>query len=556
MIAVTILSALGVALDPATPPTFPLDFYTGSQDNVAIVQGGYFTEGGGCCSAHHSPQCKIQAASSGSDVFQQGSKQRVRMDSARGSIVTDYVAKKQMAIVPTGTPHTKFQNSTHKYVCAQYCPTQAGFHSMVSIGDPKGKWLSKPHDRGQKTITQPAAVGGKTKTCEEWTWDDAIFGLVPMSKNSMCVATDESNKPSPWFMSMIITPFGGKPLGVENASFVQFTPRTFDAATDGYFDIDPESVEKCQMSQQCQQNSKSAHATSEESHAALESALAELHERSPALSHLRFRTTMRDEAERRAKAGSVEEEAAGEAPPARRLDDPPTPKYAWAKDWTALEDASMTINQGGKVTGGGDICCDGSVPQCQVQYQHMHGQKYFDFTNSRERFEDEVAGEVNVADYHKGMDMLVGPDGACKEFCPIDPADAMEPFDPFDEHDKVQDWGEVPFGEMKGSHHYRWAERILKVIKMQTTDLYLDDSDAKNPKPLKMTTSITPFGLAKLGEQVNTWQFWTPGTPPKEKFAITGVDTCKKSSNCGSSSKQAHRLRRGDLHTFYSYMEA
>ena len=75
------------------------------------------------------------------------------------------------------------------------------------------------------------------------------------------------------------------------------------------------------------------------------------------------------------------------------------------------------------------------------------------------------------------------------------------------------------------------------------------------PRPLQLTSSLTPFGM-NMGTQVNTWQFWTPGTPAAAKFAIKGADTCKLSSKCQSPNMQAHRARRGNLHTFYKYMDA
>ena len=59
--------------------------------------------------------------------------------------------------------------------------------------------------------------------------------------------------------------------------------------------------------------------------------------------------------------------------------------------------------------------------------------------------------------------------------------------------------------------------KMLKIITMQTSTLYVDEADAANPKPLQLTASITPFGLQKLGEQVNTWQFWTAGSERKSK---------------------------------------
>ena len=134
-------------------------------------------------------------------------------------------------------------------------------------------------------------------------------------------------------------------------------------------------------------------------------------------------------------------------------------------------------------------------------------------------------------------------------------------FDPFDPFDAVVDKGEVKF-EGKTAHKYEWKDKILKIITMQSSDLWVDDAVPTNPKPLKLTSTLgvsLPFGIGphlNLGTQVNTWQFWTPGTPAAAKFDIKGVDTCKMSSKCQSPSMQAHRARRGDLYTFYSHVTA
>lgn len=461
MLALT-LALHGLPSSP-TPPTLPQDFYVGSQDNLAIVQGGYFVSGGGCCSASHSSQCKIQAISSGSDVYQQGSMKRVRSDSAQGSIVTDYIAKKQMLIVPVGTPGTPKQNSTHKYVCAAYCPTQHDdFESMVRIGDGQKGFLDKPRDRGTVQVTQPSSIGGNSKSCEEWSWDETILGLIPMSKNALYVTKEAT--PAPFFSSMEITPFGAKPLGAENVSFVQFTPRTFGGASDSTFDIDPDTVKHCQINPRgCGDDNKKQKLSSDADKA--KAALAMLHERSLALQQLRFTaTSMTQKAEAQAaEAHSLRAGAVGGASEAILVeqaahgdgkDDPPKhPKIDWAKDFTALEDATMTINQGGTVKSGGDICCDGShAGQCQIQYVHQHGDRYYDQTNKRERFEDAVANQVIVTDYAKHMDMLINTtDGSCQEYCPLDPRDTMDGFDPFDPFDAVVDKGEVKF-EGKKAH--------------------------------------------------------------------------------------------------------
>lgn len=105
-----------------TPPTFAKDFYVGLQTNLGINQGGYTaSDGDQCCSATKAAGCKVQYINEGSDHREQGTKNRTREDSPQGVIVTWYgPVKKQMALAPGSAA-----NSSHAYVCAQYCPTRA-----------------------------------------------------------------------------------------------------------------------------------------------------------------------------------------------------------------------------------------------------------------------------------------------------------------------------------------------------------------------------------------------------------------------------------------------
>jgi len=535
MIALT-LSPFGATSPPW--PVFAKDFYTGSQDNVALVQGGYFIEGGGCCSATKSSNCKIQAISMGSDVREQGSMNRTRSDSAQGSIVTDFVAKKQMAVVPAGTPGAP-NSTTHKWVCAAFCPTDGDFASSATIGDGKTTGKDRPKDLGKELVRQPKAIGGNAKTCEHWAWTETIFGLLPMDSNDMFVDNSGAS-PAPWFSASRITPFGGACIAQENTSFVGFTPVDWTKDKDGYFDLDPDTVTSCAPNPQgCGQNN-------DENNKDAAAHLA----RSRTLQHLRFAKSMTQKAEEAAAALGY---AAGSADP-----DPPQPKIAWPKDFSATEDARMAINQGGATKPNGDICCAGGPGQCQIQFSHQAGQRYYDSTHQRERFEDHIAGQVVVTDYKAHKDMLINVTASgeefCQEYCPLDPRDTMDAFNPFDPFDPVVDKGEATYMGKK-LHHYEWKDKILKFITMQTSEFYVDDSDAKHPTPVALNSVLSPFGM-QLGVQNNTWAEWTPGTPPAAKFAIKGVDTCKMSSQCQSGSKQAHRARRGDLFTFYRYMLA
>jgi hypothetical protein len=538
MIALT-LAPFGVATTTNPWPVFSKDFYTGSQDNVAIVQDGYFTEGGGCCSATKSSNCKVQAISMGSDVREQGSLNRTRSDSAQGSVVTDYIAKKQFAVVPAGTPGAP--NSTnHKWVCAAFCPTDGDFISSATIGDGKTTGKDRPKDLGKQEVRQPKSIGGQAKTCEHWKWTETIFGVVPMETTDFYVDPSGA-KPVPWFSSASITPFGGPAIGQENTSFVGFTPVDWSKDKDGFFDIDPDTVKNCAPNPQgCGDNDK---------HDA-----DNLMAYSRTLQRLRFAKSITQAAEEKAAALGYRAEPRA----AMKADPPPEPKIPWPKDFTAAEDARMVINQGGAQKPNGDLCCAGAPGQCQIQFGHQTGLRYYDSTHDRERFEDHISGQVVVTDYAAHKDMLINVTASgeefCQEYCPIDPRDKMGAFDPFDPFDPVVDRGEATY-KGKKLHHYEWKDKILKFITMQTSELYVDDSDATSPKPVALNSVLSPFGIT-MGVQNNTWASWTPGTPAAAKFAIQGVATCKMSSQCQQGSKQAHRARRGDLFTFYRYMLA
>ena len=192
-------------------PTFPLDAYFGEQTNLAINQGGYTTDTGACCSAD-APACKVQSIVQGADIREQGSKNRTRVDSPDGIIVSWYGGgvSKEMALVPGSSV-----NSTHDYACAAYCPLDGGFFSDTSVGDGK----AKVKDLGEETVTSQAP-GATATTCEHYQWKSTIFGVIPMETDDMYVDFTQT-PPQPYYKSEHLTPFGQE-LGVANLSFVDY----------------------------------------------------------------------------------------------------------------------------------------------------------------------------------------------------------------------------------------------------------------------------------------------------------------------------------------------
>jgi hypothetical protein len=248
------------------------------------------------------------------------------------------------------------------------------------------------------------------------------------------------------------------------------------------------------------------------------------------------------------------QKAAAKAPAALlEADPPPPPDIDFGTDFSTHEESIMLINQGGKASTGGDFCCDSSRPgQCQIQLSHLSGERYFDLSNQRDRFEDSISGETSIDFYSLGKSIIVNvTDGqeTCQEYCPIPDGDKMEKFNPFDPLDTVHD-----LGSEGGLEHYQWSDIILKVIKMQTTDLYVDQS-ASPAVPVRQSSKLTPFGQAQIGSQNQTWSSWKAGKQSADKFKIAGLDACPMSNKCSSPQMQHHRLRTRRLRDFWAHEE-
>ena len=246
-----------------------------------------------------------------------------------------------------------------------------------------------------------------------------------------------------------------------------------------------------------------------------------------------------------------------------------------------------------------------------MQTQALKGSKYFDYTNKRVRFEDELAGQVRlcwrtphalplpssdtsrpppqttVDDYAAAKSYLVNVTGGvetCQEYCPIAQED-IDLFGPFGIPDDAKDLGTATIeGVTAGAppppprslathaptpcpplptlsprrpsplpEHFQWVDTILKVIKMETTDFYAKMGADGDALPLFQTTALTPMGQAQIGTENRSWSNFTSGTPPAAKFNIAGVATCPMSGNCGQQSLQLRRLSNKQLHTYARY---
>jgi hypothetical protein len=118
--ATVLLAGLGAPV-AMPPPTFAPDFYMGEELSLVLNQGGYDAGGQACCPIT-APDCKIQAINSGSDVWEQRSKNRTLVVSPSGTTMHDFNIKKVLALVPGSSA-----NSTHKWACAAYCRPRTTF---------------------------------------------------------------------------------------------------------------------------------------------------------------------------------------------------------------------------------------------------------------------------------------------------------------------------------------------------------------------------------------------------------------------------------------------
>ena len=111
-------------------------------------------------------------------------------------------------------------NSTYKFVCVEYCPTQGKFAPSVEVGDGKSGFLHKVTDRGAETVTQ-MGPGAQTKVTEHFEWTQYAV-VVPIGNTDMWVDT-KANPPAPFVQHQVIQIMGTVEANA-NESFYQYTP--------------------------------------------------------------------------------------------------------------------------------------------------------------------------------------------------------------------------------------------------------------------------------------------------------------------------------------------
>lgn len=496
----------GAGLVNAALPNFPSEWNAQVDSTVMLFQGGTHndTSETACCDLEAS-QCKIQTE--GLALLQYSDRANNRSVEIVGAqaIFDFYAIGKQVSAQSDGKGG---------WTCQSYCPLQGDFFDPLVFD-------ASAQDLGNATLDG--------KTYEHYQWFDELFKRVKMDQQDWYVDTSGA-KPVPFKNVEKLTPFGGAEIALSTAAYAQFAQgvdsKVFNVA----------GLDSCDQGDNCQQN--------EDPRARLERRI----------NFLRGRETIAQRAKRLGMASST---PAPEAPASPEALSSPS-AASWPNEWSAFESQSLVINQGGAPSADGrSVCCQvHTMSQCQVQEQYQAGQKYYDYTNKRTRFEDGGSGQifVDLYDVHKSLQVVHnGTHDVCQSYCPIDPDDTLDKgkyafLDP-----NATDLGKATY-KGQAAEHWQWKDKILGVITMQTSDFYASTTGS-SVVPLGRVDQLTPFGQ-HLGDSTVGWDKFTAGTPPAAKFDVQGVDSCPQNPQCGQQSRQLHRLANRQLNTYARYAAA
>ena len=354
---------------------------------------------------------------------------------------------------------------------------------------------------------------------------ELLFHIIPVQTTDFYVDAS-SGKPVPFFSSESI--LKGAFDVKFNSSYNSFTA----ANLTGHFDIDPTSFAACPRSPGCSGDSKVQTAT-------------EL----PAAVHRRF--------------------GKDAAPPILRPtpSTPPKTLPTLPSDYIAREETQMLSNVGGEFFGD-DVCCLPNTSavngECLITRSAKRGTRYFDHTNQRERFDDEVSGHTMVTLYGDAdKDMLINiTDGVetCQEYCPLLPGETLEPL-ALDPNATDRGPATVPTKGGKSAEKFEWIEYAKmpfgRLVKMETIDFYaaLEKRGASGvtATPVFSETKLTPYGGPQSGSKNTSFSEYKGVTPPASKFAIAGISACPQSKFCQIEMWQSFRLAAGRYDAFRHY---
>ena len=205
---------------------------------------------------------------------------------------------------------------------------------------------------------------------------------------------------------------------------------------------------------------------------------------------------------------------------------PPT----FAKDFYVGLQTNLGINQGGYNTKDGGVCCSvTTTPQCKIQYINQGSDHREQGTMNRTR-EDSAQGTIvnwyDINGSKKSLQMALEPGSAansthdyvCAQACPLT-GEFSQSVQIGDGNsgilDTPRDLGAHPYtqkgpaGTTKTCEKWQWTETLLKVIRMEKTDFYVDMS-VTPPAPFGSLSIIEPFGK-QIGQEETGYLEYAPG---------------------------------------------
>jgi len=504
------LSAISSISAKITPPRFTPDFKSNVQSDVVVASGEYTVSNATTCCKPHTTGCQIQGIYSRDILEEQGTHNRSRRDThcSHGpcTLASLYDPKilKQMML-----GNGKDANSTHDYVCVEYCPLVPPFVSEVQIGDSNMNQSTPVQYLGKKTITQD---GGITADVDEYQWSNLFFGIklqtthfyVDTTSAIDTAATSSSPPPSPFFVSQSI--FTG--LGIAmNDSYLHFEA----ANLTGKFDIDPASFATCPLSSGCSQNTQ----------------------KSQKNKHMMDTFALRTS--RRLTPSAPAPTVSLSLSPQQQHADSILPTFP--KDYVVHQETELLSNSGG-VFVGKDVCCSGTTVktingECLVTRSSTVGIHYVDVTNQRERFEDEISRKTMVTYYGIILkDVLVNKtkDGIeqCQEYCPLLPNETLSVFSL---NVNATNAGSSTIDGVK-VQHYKWIDYENIPIIGRTAVDHVDFYVGKNKDDASIPVFSTTKNIVGSGVENTTYVKFMSGTPDASKFQLLNLETCPQSKNC------------------------
>lgn len=193
------------------------------------------------------------------------------------------------------------------------------------------------------------------------------------------------------------------------------------------------------------------------------------------------------------------------------------------------------------------------VAQGQVKSETVT--HYFDLTFNRTRVEDDQGGLTVSMYYPVYKEMDVDPTTMqCQKYCSLCEQGECDDLTPLIDVNAT-DAGPLFLGG-KQYHIAQMREKIFGVLTLELDSVYVDMTNASLPLPASEQQVISPpFFPAEATMYADTeWQDFRPQTFDKTeaKFAVKGVETCKKASvlECNGLAKQLRRVRDKAWHSY------